>query len=60
MSAWIESIVLNGSVINSIKFSMVFLYREKIFKAVMIQDKKNMNNPREGELNLEKFLKFRN
>ena len=60
VSAWIESIVLNGSVINSIKSSMVFLYREKMYKALMLKDKKDINNTREVKQNLEKVLRFRN
>jgi hypothetical protein len=60
VSAWIESIVQNGCVKNCIKPSTVYLYREKIYKKLMIKDNKNSNHTREAEMNLEEVLKYRN
>ena len=60
VSAWIESIVQNGGITNCIKSSMVYIYREKMYKALMIKDIKDINNTRGAEKNLKEVIQYRN
>jgi len=59
ISAWIESIVLKGKIENCITSSMVYVYREKMYKTLMIKDAKEVKNLREAEENLREVLNYR-